>query len=161
MLTLKSLSNDTGPTTNWGGRYWPYIKGRLPLGMRIGWGSSRWPELRSDVLLPLASQFGLIAHQLGVIPISNWGVEAQLYQTKMQKIKQWKDQHCTWNGHQHPDWLVQCKSCKWLVSLALSDTHVFLLNEYFIELNTANFKMLNKSLNWILSGNRQLNQLLN
>ena len=27
--------------------------------------------------------------------------------------------------------------------VALSDTHVFLLNEYLIELNTANFKMLN------------------
>ena len=45
--------------------------------------------------------------------------------------------------------------------VALSDTHVFLLNEYFIELNTANFKILNKLLNWILSGNRKLNQLLN
>ena len=41
------------------------------------------------------------------------------------------------------------------------DTHVFLLGEYFIELNTANFKISNKSMNWILSGNRKLNQLLN
>ena len=49
----------------------------------------------------------------------------------------------------------------WVSGLALSDTHVFLLNEYFIELNTANFKILNKLLNWILSGNRKLNQLLN
>ena len=32
-------------------------------------------------------------------------------------------------------------------TVAMSDTHVFLLNEYFIEWNTANFKMLNKSLN--------------
>ena len=32
-------------------------------------------------------------------------------------------------------------------AIALSDTHVFLLNEYFIELNTANFKFLNKLLN--------------
>ena len=45
--------------------------------------------------------------------------------------------------------------------VALSDTHVFLLNEYFIELNTANFNILNKVLNWILSENRKLNQLLN
>ena len=45
--------------------------------------------------------------------------------------------------------------------VALSDTHVFLLNEYFIELNTANFKILNKFLNCILSGNRKVNQLLN
>ena len=45
--------------------------------------------------------------------------------------------------------------------IALSDTHVFLLNEYFIELNTANFNILNKFLNWILSETRELNQLLN
>ena len=35
--------------------------------------------------------------------------------------------------------------------LALFDTLDFLLNEYFIELNTANFNILNKFLNWILS----------
>ena len=35
--------------------------------------------------------------------------------------------------------------------LALSDTLVFLLNEYFIELNTVNFNFLNKFFNWILS----------
>ena len=29
-------------------------------------------------------------------------------------------------------------------NLALFDTHVFLLNEYFIELNTANFNILNE-----------------
>ena len=37
--------------------------------------------------------------------------------------------------------------------LALSDTLVFLLKEYFIELNTVNFYFLNKFLNWILSKN--------
>ena len=31
-----------------------------------------------------------------------------------------------------------------VLQLALSDTHAFLLNEYFIELNTANFNILNK-----------------
>ena len=31
--------------------------------------------------------------------------------------------------------------------VAMSDTHVFLLNEYFIDLNTANFNILNKFLN--------------
>ena len=31
--------------------------------------------------------------------------------------------------------------------IALFDTHVFLMNEYFTELNTANFKILNKFLN--------------
>ena len=46
-------------------------------------------------------------------------------------------------------------------TVAMSDTHVFLLNEYFVELNTANFNILNRFLNWILSENRKLNQLLN
>ena len=45
--------------------------------------------------------------------------------------------------------------------IALSDTQVFLLNEYFIELNTTNFNILNKVLNWILLENRKMNQLLN
>ena len=31
--------------------------------------------------------------------------------------------------------------------LALIDTHVFKLNEYFVELNPANFKVLNQILN--------------
>ena len=35
------------------------------------------------------------------------------------------------------------------------------LNEYFIELNTANFKILNTSLNWIFSENWQMNQIWN
>ena len=39
------------------------------------------------------------------------------------------------------------------LNVALSDTLVFLLNEYFIELNTVNFNFLNKFLNWILSKN--------
>ena len=43
--------------------------------------------------------------------------------------------------------------------LALSDTLVFLLNEYFIELNTANFNILNTLL--ILSKLLQTNKLLN
>ena len=47
------------------------------------------------------------------------------------------------------------------LGVALSDTHVFLLNEYVIELNTAKFKILINFLNLILSGNRKLNQLLN
>ena len=34
-----------------------------------------------------------------------------------------------------------------VVELALFDTLDFLLNEYFIELNTANFNILNKFLN--------------
>ena len=33
--------------------------------------------------------------------------------------------------------------------LALSDTHIFLLNEYIVELNPANFNILNQILNWI------------
>ena len=33
------------------------------------------------------------------------------------------------------------------LNVALSDTLVFLLNEYFIELNTVNFYLLNKFLN--------------
>ena len=33
------------------------------------------------------------------------------------------------------------------LNVALSDTLVFLLNEYFIELNTVNFYFLNKFLN--------------
>ena len=32
-------------------------------------------------------------------------------------------------------------------TVAMSDTHVFLLNEYFVELNTANYNILNKFLN--------------
>ena len=47
------------------------------------------------------------------------------------------------------------------VRLAMFDTHVFLLNEYFIELNTINFNILNKFLNWIFSENRQINRLMN
>ena len=39
------------------------------------------------------------------------------------------------------------KTNKFETRLALFDTHVFLLNEYFIELNTANFNILNKVLN--------------
>ena len=38
-----------------------------------------------------------------------------------------------------------------LLGLALFDTLDFLLNEYFDELNTANFNILNKFFNWILS----------
>ena len=34
-----------------------------------------------------------------------------------------------------------------IITMAMSDTHVFLLNEYFVELNTANFNILNKFLN--------------
>ena len=41
----------------------------------------------------------------------------------------------------HPNCLT------WHGPVALFDTHVFLLNEYFIELNTANFDILNKVLN--------------
>ena len=37
-------------------------------------------------------------------------------------------------------------STRWARGLALFDTHVFLLNEYFIELNTANLKILNEFL---------------
>ena len=39
----------------------------------------------------------------------------------------------------------------WLLKVALFDTLDFLLNEYFDELNTANFNILNKFFNWILS----------
>ena len=77
--------------------------------------------------------------------------------------------HCHWDRHHHYHhhhhhypWYpkhIHDTLTGWKV--ALSDTHVFLLNEYFIELNTANFKVLNKLLNWILSGNKILNQLLN
>ena len=35
--------------------------------------------------------------------------------------------------------------------VALFDTLDFLLNEYFNELNTANFNILNKFFNWIVS----------
>ena len=38
----------------------------------------------------------------------------------------------------------------WQCCIALSDTLVFLLNEYFIELNTTKFIILNKFFNWIL-----------
>ena len=31
--------------------------------------------------------------------------------------------------------------------LAMIDTHIFKLNEYFVELNPANFKVLNRILN--------------
>ena len=47
-----------------------------------------------------------------------------------------------------------------MVSLALFDTHVFLLSEYFIELDTPNFKILNTSLNWIFLENWQMNWIL-
>ena len=48
-----------------------------------------------------------------------------------------------------------------LALVALFDTNVFLLKEYFIELNSANFKILNTSLNWIFSENWQMNQIWN
>ena len=35
------------------------------------------------------------------------------------------------------------------LGLAMLDTHIFKLNEYFVELNPANFKVLNRILNWI------------
>ena len=54
-------------------------------------------------------------------------------------------------------WIAGLSVC----GVALFDTHVFLLSDYFIELNTANFKILNKFLNWILSDNWQMNQILN
>ena len=46
-------------------------------------------------------------------------------------------------------------------NVVLFDTLDFLLNEYFIELNTANFNILNKFLNWILLKQIQINKFLN
>ena len=44
--------------------------------------------------------------------------------------------------------------------LVVSNTLVFWLNEYFIELNQAKFKFLNQFLNWIFRGKRLLNNFL-
>ena len=49
----------------------------------------------------------------------------------------------------------------WVVNIAMIDTHIFKLNEYFVELNTANFKVLNWMLNWIGQKLIILNTLLN
>ena len=46
-------------------------------------------------------------------------------------------------------------------SLAMIDTHVFKLNEHSVELNPANFKVLNQILNWIHHTKIILNNLLN
>ena len=46
-------------------------------------------------------------------------------------------------------------------SLAMIDTHVFKLNEHSVELNPANFKVLNRILNWIHHTKIILNNLLN
>ena len=50
----------------------------------------------------------------------------------------------------------------WSSSLVgVNDTPVFLLNEYIVELNPANFNILNKILNWIFLKFFKLNNFLN
>ena len=56
---------------------------------------------------------------------------------------------------------ISFNTSAYAAKVAMSDTHVFLLNEYFVELNTANFNILNKFLNWIVSKYLQMNKLLN
>ena len=45
--------------------------------------------------------------------------------------------------------------------LGVNDTPVFLLNEYIVELNPANFNILNQILNWIFLKFLKLNNFLN
>ena len=45
--------------------------------------------------------------------------------------------------------------------LGVNDTPVFLLNEYIVELNPANFNILNQILNWIFLNFFKLNNFLN
>ena len=55
---------------------------------------------------------------------------------------------CTRTAHfVHSEGTLEFDFSTDLIHLALFDTLVFLLNEYFIELNTANFIILNKFLN--------------
>ena len=71
----------------------------------------------------------------------------------------------------HDFWLVlqeQIRGCPHILSansggfeIALFDTLDFLLNEYFIELNTANFNILNNFFNWILSKILKMSRFLN
>ena len=46
-------------------------------------------------------------------------------------------------------------------ALGVNDTPVFLLNEYIVELNPANFNILNQILNWIFLKFLKLNNFLN
>ena len=46
-------------------------------------------------------------------------------------------------------------------NLGVNDTPVFLLNEYIVELNPANFNILNQILNWIFLKFLKLNKFLN
>ena len=55
--------------------------------------------------------------------------------------------------HQYAIWRFGARKTE--TEVALFDTLDFLLNEYFIELKTANFNILNKFLNWILSENNK------
>ena len=48
-----------------------------------------------------------------------------------------------------------------LPPLGVNDTPVFLLNEYIVELNPANFNILNQILNWIFLNFFKLNNFLN
>ena len=51
------------------------------------------------------------------------------------------------NGFPEGKILLEAEPAPGHLGLALFDTLVFLLNEYFIELNTVNFYFLNKFLN--------------
>ena len=55
-----------------------------------------------------------------------------------------------WSDYRHVGptfWVSRASQWNAQLIVALFKTHVFLLNEYFIELNTANFKILNTFLN--------------
>ena len=47
------------------------------------------------------------------------------------------------------------------IGVGVNDTPVFLLNEYIVELNPANFNILNQILNWIFLNFFKLNKFLN
>ena len=65
--------------------------------------------------------------------------------------------HHTQTTHGDGSTFSHCPHC----AIALIDTHVFKLNEYFVEFNPANFKVLNQILNWIHHTKIILNNLLN
>ena len=61
-------------------------------------------------------------------------------------------------------WRLLCTytpACQPRHNIGVNDTPVFLLNEYIVELNPANFNILNQILNWIFLKFLKLNNFLN
>ena len=68
------------------------------------------------------------------------------------KLETWKGRLCSSNTQQRKIFISMHFMIKFFgkrENLGVNDTPVFLLNEYIVELNPANFNILNQILNWI------------